>query len=136
MKANQLASALLFLLSAAVFQQCRQQTQIDRKDPNEIRAKAEAGNAASQYRLGLRYYNGEGVAKDFSEAAKWFRKAAERGFAKAQGYLGRCYFRGEGVTQDFSEAVKWSRKAADQGDSPGQNNLGSCYHEGQGVAKD
>src|SRR5229473_6088037 len=104
MKANRLVFTVL--LSAAVFQLAAQQTETDQKPVEEVKAKAEAGDADSEYRLGLCYYNGEGVAKDFSEAVKWYRKAAEQGFAKAQGYLGRCYARGEGVTQDFAEAVK------------------------------
>jgi TPR repeat protein len=105
-------------------------------DAEDLKARAETGDPNSEYQLGLCYYSGEGVAKDFSEAVKWFRKSAEQGFAQAQGYLGRCYLRGEGVTQDFAEAAKWSRKAADQGDSRGQNVLGVCYANGQGVAKD
>lgn len=32
-----------------------------------------------EYNLALRYYNGDGVVKDYAEAAKWFRKAAEQG---------------------------------------------------------
>src|SRR6266481_4879312 len=98
MKANELVLTVLFLLSAAVFQLPAQQNETDRKQLEEVKAKAEAGDADSEYRLGLCYYNGEGVAKDFSEAVKWFRKSAEQGFAQAQGYLGRCYLRGEGVT--------------------------------------
>jgi TPR repeat protein len=70
MKTNQFVSTLLLLVSAAVFQQFGQQTETDRKDADEIRARAEAGDADSQYRVGLRYYNGEGVAKDFTEAVK------------------------------------------------------------------
>jgi TPR repeat protein len=136
MKANRSVFTVLLLFSAAVFQLRAEQTEINRKQIEELRAKAETGDADSEYRLGLCYYSGEGVAKDFSEAVKWFRKSAEQGLAQAQGYLGSCYARGEGVTQDFAEVVKWSRKAADQGDGRGQNNLGLCYADGKGVGKD
>jgi len=51
------------------------------------------------------------VPKDYSEAAKWFRKSAEQGFAKAQFSLGMCYENGLGVSKDISEAIKWYREA-------------------------
>ena len=44
----------------------------------------EQGDVVAQYRIGLMYALGEGVALDFAEAAKWFRKAAEQGYAPAQ----------------------------------------------------
>ena len=31
------------------------------------------------------YYNGEGVQKDYAEAARWYKKAAEQGDGIAQG---------------------------------------------------
>ncbi len=136
MQANRFMLPFILTLSIAAVQLPAQQTEIDQKSVGEVKAKAEAGDADSEYHLGLRYYNGEGVAKDFAEAVKWFHKAAEQGLAAAQGDLGRAYFRGDGVAKDFSEAVKWSRKAADQGNSRGQTSLGACYLNGAGVAKD
>ena len=67
----------------------------------DVRAKAEKGDAQSQYQLGHAFANGSlGVAKDQVEAVKWFRKAAEQNLADAQDYLGVCYRewprRGEG----------------------------------------
>ncbi len=47
----------------------------------DVKAKAETGDSGSEYQLGLCYYKGDGVEKDFSEAVKWYRKAAEQGFA-------------------------------------------------------
>ena len=62
------------------------------------------------------YANGEGVARDYAEAVRWYRKAAEQGHAVAQNKLGVRYARGEGVARDYAEAVRWYRKAAEQGD--------------------
>ena len=64
-----------------------------------------------------RYYHGEGVPKDYVEAAKWYRKAAEQELAIAQFNLGWIYENGEGVPKDMAEATKWYRKAAEQGDA-------------------
>ena len=82
---------------------------------DELKRNAEQGDAYAQYSLGFCYYNGKGVAKDYTEAAKWWRKSAEQGHAGAQTWLGYCYEYGQGVQQDYSEAVKWYRKAAEQG---------------------
>jgi TPR repeat protein len=107
-----------------------------RRALDDIRAKAEAGDADSENQLARRYEKGEGVAKDKVEAVKWYRKAAEQNNAKAQNSLGVCYNNGEGVSKDLVEAVKWFRKAAEQNFAGGQYNLGVCYEQGEGVAKD
>ncbi len=80
----------------------------------EIQAKAESGDAESQFQLGRRYDKGEGVSQNLAEAAKWYRKAAEQNYGLAQFNLGLCYATGEGVTLDYVEAVKWFRMAAGQ----------------------
>jgi len=90
----------------------------------------------AQYSLGAYYAKGQGVAKDYLEAVKWWRKAAEQNDAWAQYVLGACYAKGDGVAKDYVEAVKWSRKAAEQNYAPAQYNLGIRYGQGRGVAKD
>src|SRR5437867_11216286 len=117
MKASRLIFTLLLALSVAVVQLAAQQTKADQKPIEEVKAKAEAGDAESEVELGLRYTNGEGVAKDQVEAVKWFRKAAEQNYARAQKNLSICYDKGEGVTKDQVEAEKWLRMAAEQDDA-------------------
>jgi TPR repeat protein len=102
---------------------------------------AAAGGAArivaeAEAMLGRCYDNGDGVAEDEAEAARWYRKAADRGHSGAQNDLGSCYYNGEGVAEDKAEAARWHRKAADQGHSIAQNNLGDSYYNGEGVAED
>ena len=77
----------------------------------ELVQKAEAGDAEAQYNLGVSYYGGKGVAKDYKEAVKWYRKA---GTSSTEYKLGLCYENGNGVTKDEKEAVKWYTKAAEQ----------------------
>jgi TPR repeat protein len=114
-----------------------QQTDADRKMFAEEKAKAEQGDATYQCGLGEIYDFGlYGVAKDYEEAVKWYRKAAEQNFALAQFDLGTCYSNGQGVMKDNVEAVKWYRKAADQNLAKAQYNLAVCYSNGQGVTKD
>jgi TPR repeat protein len=136
MKANRLLSTVLLLLSAPVFQLSAQQAETDGKQFKEIKAKAEAGDADSEYQLGFRYYNGQGVPKDFPKALKWFRQAAEQSNVQAETALGYCYATGQGVAKEQIEAAKWYRKAAEQNFAPAEFNLGNCYVNGQGVAKD
>jgi uncharacterized protein len=100
------------------------------------RPLADAGNATAQFRLGVMYIEGRGVAPDDAEGAKWFRRAAEQGEPMAQFNLGASYAEGAGVPRDDAEAARWFRRAADQGVSLAQLNLGIMYSEGRGVAKD
>ncbi|HWY77695.1 MAG TPA: SEL1-like repeat protein, partial [Verrucomicrobiae bacterium] len=44
----------------------------------DLRAAAEAGDAASQCYLGICYQTGKGVAQDYTEAVKWLRRAADQ----------------------------------------------------------
>ena len=101
-----------------------------------LRTKAEQGDASCQSALGFLYIHGVGIAKDCTEAAKWFRKAAEQNLAEGQANLGKCYAFGEGVERDYAEAAKWLRKAAEQGIAQAQNNLGGSYAFGEGVQQD
>ena len=102
----------------------------------EWKPLAESGDSKAQFRLGVMYDNGEGVAQDYGEALKWYRKAAEQGNTTAQFNLGLMYARGEGTLQDDKEAVKWYRKAAEQGNATAQFNLGVMYTNGEGVPQD
>ena len=97
---------------------------------------AEQGNSDAQYNLGLMYENGDGVARDDTEALKWYRLSADLGDAKAQYKLGLMYNNGKGVPQDYKEAVKWYTLSVEQGDADAQNNFGFLYSNGHGVLQD
>ena len=68
---------------------------------------AKQGGPLAQFKLGIMYYKGRGVAQDYTEAMKWWRLAAEQGFAEALNNLGMMYGNGDGVPADFVEAHKW-----------------------------
>lgn len=91
---------------------------------------------AAQFYLGRMYFDGEGVDKDYQEAAKWYHKAAEQGEVRAQNNLGVMYANGEGVDQDYEEAVRLYGAAAEKGVAFAQSNLGVMYAEGRGVDQD
>ena len=82
----------------------------------DIRSSAEQGDVTAQYNLGLMYYRGEGVLKNFQKAIYWFTKAAEQGSWHAQHGLGIVYSEGKGkrVLQDYVIAYAWFNIAASQ----------------------
>jgi TPR repeat protein len=85
------------------------------------------GAGEAQFILGEKYATGDGVAKDLSQAADFYRRAAESGNAKAQYEFGVLCESGEAFPRDFDTAVTWFRKSADQGYAPAQEKLGGLY---------
>jgi TPR repeat protein len=67
------------------------------------------------YELGMNYYNGNGVNKDYYKAAEWYRKASDQGYAKAQYNLAICYYNGFGVNKDINKTEELLKLAAEQG---------------------
>ena len=50
--------------------------------------KAESGDAEAQLQLGLAYYKGDGINKNYSKAYYWFLKSVEQGNNDAKNSLG------------------------------------------------
>jgi TPR repeat protein len=97
---------------------------------------AEQGDAESQYQLGDRYFNVDGVEATKELAFKWYGRAAAQGHSEAQFDLGLMYANGVGVQRDEKMSLKWMQMSADQGNSDAQCILGQMYKKGQGVKKD
>ena len=94
---------------------------------------AQIGNAVAESCVGILYYLGQGVPRNFVKAAYWFRKAAAQGNADAETGLGAMYYFGRGVPRNFVKAVYWQKKAAAQGNADAETGLGIDYNDGQGV---
>src|SRR3984893_19496526 len=77
----------------------------------DLLQKANAGDAASQVKMGNQYALGQGVARNSQEAVKWFRRAAEQGSPDGQYRLGGMYEVGFGVPTGFATGVKWDQSA-------------------------
>jgi len=88
------------------------------------------------YNLGAMYYNGDGVSKNLTEAARWYELAAAQGNVEAQFNLGVMFYNGEGISKNDNIAAKWYRLAAEQGYADAQYNLGFLYSVGHGVPQD
>ena len=91
------------------------------------RIKAEGGDAEAQFALGLKF-SMEGKARDFSQAAEWYKKAADQDHRLAQFNLSVMLAGGQGVPRNDALALVWIRKAAEGGDAGAQFQLGSRYH--------
>lgn len=86
------------------------------------RRAADAGDALAQYRLGVMYGLGLGLAQDYAEAVRWYRKAAASGEARAQSNLGFMYGTGRGVPQDYIQAYAWYNVASASGEDTARKN--------------
>ncbi|MES2318026.1 MAG: tetratricopeptide repeat protein [Pseudomonadota bacterium] len=93
----------------------------------EVTPLARAGHRDAQHLLGLMYYMGRGVARDYKQAMTWHRKAAEQGKADAQYVVGAMYYTGNAVPPDPKAAVPWFRRAAEKGHAEAQHALGLMY---------
>ena len=102
--------------------------------PEDKEKRAEMADA--RYAIGLLYWNGKGVERNFRESAKWLHDAAEIGHADAQLKLGYMYINGKGIPQDYGKARKWLSQSAEQGNMDAQYNLAVLYYKGLGTPQD
>jgi TPR repeat protein len=119
--------AIAFLLGASAIVGAASTASID-----ELREKAEAGDAEAQFRLGTAFDWGHGVKADGREAEKWYRRAAIAGYAEAQNSLGSALQ----AEKKYDEALQWYERAAAQNNPLALNNLAYLYDLGLGVAQD
>lgn len=94
--------------------------------------------AAAEYppaltRLGMRYYEGEGVTHSRPEGIRLWRRAAELNHVGAIYSLGVYYLFIHGVERDVAEGALWMRRAAEAGHADAQFDLGRLYERGEGV---
>ena len=99
----------------------------------QLKQRAEAGEAEAMFNLGVCYAKGLGVVQNDEQAVHWYQKAANLGIAGAMHNLGKYYATGLGVVQDHTKAVYWYQKASDLGNAQAMIDLGNCYRTGLGV---
>ena len=141
-------SALTFLMLAALSQLASSASSAQRIDPRTgaicepqpadmaaVQSKAQAGDAAAEYRLGRSMLSPRPTDSQFASAMPWFRRSAEQGYAPAE-YMYGGIFR-EGRWKNPQQLVDWWTKAAEQGDINAQLWLGVHYEDGRdGVKRD
>jgi len=98
----------------------------------ELKQRAESGDAEAQYLLGSRHRNGFGVAADNEKAFRLLHASAQQGHALAQSDLGIML---SNIGED-KKAAHWTEKAAKQGVVNSQYFLARLYADGRGVERD
>ena len=77
-------AVLVVASSPVALSQAAQGSSDERQEFSSLLAKAEKGDADAQYRLGVMYFNGEGVPKNDAEAYFWWNLAAAQGNENAK----------------------------------------------------
>jgi TPR repeat protein len=78
---------------------------------------AKLGSAQAQVRLAGMYWMGQGVKKDYSQAAVYYRQAAEQGEVTAIRKLVYLLENGVGTARNVDESKKWAAKLEQLGGS-------------------
>ena len=86
-------------------------------------------DAEVQFKQGLKFASGAGAARDYVQAAEWYRKAAQQNHSLAQFNLGVMYAEGQGVARDVAQSRVWYGKAAQLGDAGAQFSMGNSCHQ-------
>lgn len=98
-------------------------------------------NVDSLFNLGIQYYEGHGVVKDYQKAFEYFSQAANLNYALAKYYLGEMYASGLGVKANKTLAEEWYTKAvndykilAEKGDETAKWQIKSLAEKGISAA--
>ena len=75
---------------------------------------AEQGNSNAQYKIGLLYFCGDGVQKNFVEAKNWFEKAYMKNNGPATYFLSCMYYYGDGTDVDKNKSRWLFEKASEK----------------------
>lgn len=86
----------------------------------EFKKLADAGDLDAVNYLGVHYYMGAGVRRNFRTAAEWYEIAALAGHPGAQKNLGVMYYHGLGVKQNYHRAFGWMYQALSGGNMRAQ----------------
>ena len=102
----------------------------------DLRKRAEKGDAEAQFTLGMLCRQGETTPSPETEVRRWFRDAANRESdvrVEIGSVEGEDFLIGGGIPRDVAKAADWFRDAAEQGHARAQYNLGLAYGNGEGV---
>lgn len=87
---------------------------------------ADSGSVPAQFKIGMSYWKGEGVAKDIDKAAYWLGKAAEKRNVDAMREMGMLCLSGK----DLDKAMYWLLEACSLGDAKSAAQIGYNYRHG------
>jgi hypothetical protein len=91
----------------------------------------EETNPRCAFALGVIYYNGQGISRDFKKSTHYYTIAAEAGIVPAQVSAGFAYANAMGVPQDFEQAVRFLLPASEAGEASAKVTLAEIYAMGE-----
>ncbi|CAF3395769.1 unnamed protein product [Rotaria sp. Silwood1] len=100
-----------------------------------FQSAADKGNPIGQAGLGLAYYHGAGVEKNYDKAFRLFHLSADQSYAEGQLMLGVMYYNGQGIGRDIKMALKWFQAASQSGHILAYYNLAQMHATGTGVLR-
>ena len=89
-----------------------------------------ANDPRCDYALGVLFYNGQGVERNFRRATEHYSRAADAGIVPAQVSAGFAYANALGVPEDFEKAAHYLRMAATSGEPAAKITLAEIYAKG------
>lgn len=100
----------------------------------QVKSKAEAGNASAQVVLGTAYERGLlGAEQNYELAIRWYSLAADQESSLAQRALAKLFLAGKGTQRDCTRALTLFTKAAHQGDRFAMVYVADMYAQGLGT---
>ena len=129
-------SVLKNITDAPLHVQKRPKEEVHAEAMELLRKAADKGQPDAENALGVMYYTGDGVERDYGRAVGYFRMAAGKGQSDAECFLGTMYYFGEGVERDPALALEFFRKSAAKGNPSAQYYLGLIYETGNGMPRD
>lgn len=100
--------------------------------PSDLKLDPATAESEELFRLGMKYYHGQGVEKDFPTAFRCFHDSAAMHNREAEEMVGVMYLSGIGVGQNASAGREWLEASAFQGQESADARLGKFYSEGAG----
>ncbi len=116
----------------APFDPTRQAIRFNPDDPDYMNSRIDAAMTLAKI-----YVTGFHVARNPSEARRWYLKADEFGFVPASHIVGQIYENGYAGEKSLPKAVTYFKKAGIVGYAPSEYELGVIYYNGgDGVTED
>ena len=129
-----LNSLIVLLLATAAY---AQKASVPKCDLEQLAIVAALGDTVAQYNLGVEFFRGDKVPRDFGKAASMWRKASDAGDVAASNNLGFLKYYGRpGVERDYAEGIRLWRFAAERGFAESQVHLGQAYSDGRFLKSD
>lgn len=96
---------------------------------------AKEGNPEAMHLMGMAYYSGMTVKRDFDLARRWFEAANRKAYLKSAYNLAMMYRLGIGVKQDFGKAYQYLCRAGEDGHPQAVYGRAYMHYKGLGCTQ-